>query len=54
MHFLVLINNVPILTSTLDAGIVQDTFAGEAGEGEGGEEESTGDYFKCSGWILIN
>ena len=23
---------------------VQDTFVGEAGEGEGGEEETTGDY----------
>ena len=29
----------------LAAGIVQDTFAGEAGEGEGGEEETTGGYF---------
>ena len=28
----------------LAAGIVQDTFAGEAGEGEGGEEETTGGY----------
>ena len=27
----------------LAAGIVQDTF-GEAGEGEGGEEETTGGY----------
>ena len=26
----------------LATGIVQDTFAGEAGEGEGGEEEITG------------
>ena len=36
----ILINNEPILIrSTLAASIVQDTFAGEAGEGEGGEEE---------------
>ena len=34
-----LINNKPILISSmLAAGIVQNTFAGEAGEGEGGEE----------------
>ena len=26
------------------AGIVQDTFVEEAGEGEGGEEETTGGY----------
>ena len=47
-------NNEPILTSTLAAGIVQDTFAREAGEDEGGEEETTGGYFYryfyCSGW----
>ena len=29
-------NNEPILSSMLAAGIVQDTFAGEAGEGERG------------------
>ena len=29
----------------LATGIVQDTFAGEAGEGDGGEEEMTGGYF---------
>ena len=29
-------NNKPILSSMLAAGIVQDTFAGEAGEGERG------------------
>ena len=29
----------------LAAGIVQDTLAGKAGEGEGGEEETTGIYF---------
>ena len=32
----VVINNEPILSSMLAAGIVQDTFAGEAGEGERG------------------
>ena len=43
-----LINNKPILIrSMLAAGIVQDTFSGEAGEGEGGEEEMTGGYFYC-------
>ena len=31
----------------LAAGIVQDTFAGEAVEGEGGEDETTGGYFYC-------
>ena len=31
----------------LAAGIVQDTFAGEAVEGEGGEEETAGGYFYC-------
>ena len=36
--FIVLINNEPALTSTLATGIVQDTFAGEAGEGEVGEK----------------
>ena len=36
-----LINNKPT------AVIVQDTFAGEAGESEGGEEETTGGYFYC-------
>ena len=35
---ILLTNNEPILTSTLAAGIVQDTFAGEAGEGKGDEE----------------
>ena len=29
------------------AGIVHDMFAGEAGESEGGEEETTGQYFYC-------
>ena len=36
-YLIILINNEPILTSTLAAGIVQDTFVGEAGEGGGGE-----------------
>ena len=31
----------------LAAGIIQDKFAGEAVEGEGGEEETTGGYFYC-------
>ena len=35
----------------LAAGINQDTFAGEAGEGEGGKEEMTGDYFYC--YVLL-
>ena len=38
-------NNEPILTSMLAAGIVLDTFAGEAGVGKGGEEETTGGCF---------
>ena len=42
------LNNKPILIhSMLAGGIVQDTFAGEAGEGIGGEEETTGGYFYC-------
>ena len=46
MYFL--INNKPkLIRSMLDAGIVQDAFAGGAGEGEGGEEETTGGYFHC-------
>ena len=47
---IIFINNEPILTSTLAAGIVQDMFAREAGEGEGGEEEMTGGYFYRSSW----
>ena len=31
----------------LAAGIVRDRFVGEAVEGEGGEEETTGGYFYC-------
>ena len=43
---LILINDQPMLIrSTQVAGIVQDTFAGEAGEGKGGEEETTRGYF---------
>ena len=42
------INNKPILIrSMLAAGIVQDTFSGEAEEGEGGEEEMTEGYLYC-------
>ena len=42
----IVINNEPILSSMLAAGIVQDMFAGETGEGErGGEVETTGGYF---------
>ena len=36
LHFRIVINNEPILSSMLAAGIVQDTFAGKAGEGERG------------------
>ena len=43
--------NKPILASTLAAGSVQDTFAGEAGERERGEEEITGGYFYRSGYF---
>ena len=43
-----LINNKPILIhSMLAAGIVQDTFVGEAVQGAGGEEKITGGYFYC-------
>ena len=43
-----LINNKPILIrSKLAASIVQNTFAREAVENEGGEEETTGGYFYC-------
>ena len=43
-----LINNKQILVhSMLAAGIVQDTFSGEAVEGKGGEEETSGGYFYC-------
>ena len=43
-----LIHNKPILIrSKLAASIVQDMFAREAVEKEGGEEETTGGYFYC-------
>ena len=43
-----LINTKPILIrSKLVASIVQDTFAREAVENEGGEEETTAGYFYC-------
>ena len=42
----VVFSNKPILIhSMLAAGIVQDTFAGKAVQGEGGEEKTTGGYF---------
>ena len=42
------LDNKPILIhSMLAAGIVQNTFSGEAGESEGGEEKTTGGYFYC-------
>ena len=34
LYLVIVINNEPILSSMLAAGIVQETFAGEAGEGE--------------------
>ena len=34
-----------LIRSMLAAGVVQDTFVGEAVEGKGGEEETTGGYF---------
>ena len=36
-----------LISSMLAAGIVQDRFVGEAVEGEGGEEVTTGGYFYC-------
>ena len=42
---IIVINNEPILSSILAAGIVQDTFAGEAGEAGEGDMETTGGYF---------
>ena len=40
------INNEPILICFMQAaGMVQDMFAGEAGEGEKGKEEMTGGFF---------
>ena len=37
----------------LAAGIVQDTFAREAVEGEGGEEETTGSYLYCYSYFYF-
>ena len=37
-------NKLKLIRSMLAAGIVQDTFAGGAGEREGGEEEISGGY----------
>ena len=36
VFLVIVVNNEPILSSMLAAGIVQDTFAGEAGEGKRG------------------
>ena len=47
MYFLI-IDKPILIRSRLTAGIVQDTFAGESGEGEGGEEEMTGDTFTAT------
>ena len=33
---------------------MQDTFAGEAEEDEGGEEEMTGNYFHHSDWTFLS
>ena len=44
LHFNLINNELILIRSTQAAGIVQDTFAGE---GEGGEEETTGGYFYC-------
>ena len=58
VFLIILINNESLLTSMLAAGIVHDTFAGKAGEVEGGEEEKTGGYFYCyfyqSGWKFFH
>ena len=37
--FLLIINKPILIRSMLAAGKIQDMFAGEAGEGEGGEED---------------
>ena len=48
-EWLALLADKPILISSmLAAGIVQDRFVGEAVEGEGGEEETTGGYFSTT------
>ena len=36
-----------MILSNVAASIVQNTFAGEAVENEGGKEETTGGYFYC-------
>ena len=50
-------NNRTILASTLAAGVLLDMFAGEAGEGEELEEETTAGYFYrylyCSGMKFV-
>ena len=41
------VNKAILIRSMLAAGVVQDTFVGEAVEGKGGEEKTTGGYFYC-------
>ena len=46
LHLVIVINNEPILSSMLAAGIVKDTFAGKAGKSERGRRSATtGGYF---------
>ena len=47
MVYSLIINKLILIRSMLAAGIVQDTFAREAVENEGGEEETSGGYFYC-------
>ena len=42
-----------MIRSMLAAGIVQDTFAGETVEGEGGEEEITGGKFIMDDMVTL-
>ena len=44
---IVIFSKLILISSMLAAGIVQYRFVGEAVEGEGGEEETTGGYFYC-------
>ena len=50
MLYFLIKNKLILVHSMLAAGIVQDTFAGEAVEGEGGKEETTGGYFY---WYIL-
>ena len=47
------INNEPILSSMLAAGIVQDTFAGKAGEGERGRRSGDNRWLLLPPWPEI-